>query len=465
LAKLANPFPSDAVSFTPFIFGSVSLRQKRVAFATPITMTTNRVVYLTGASGFLGGFLARDFEKDDSIVKVYCPIRAKKGQSGPDRLSELLPSLKKCVYMDPNDVVPADVTHVILNAYNTRFDEEHRSKLKGNIEPILKLLDQCKQRSTTDGNTIRGITFVSTAYTQPPLPFRRYEGNYLPLLLDEENDRKKMTATEVYDKIMRMDDHFTVTDVLPDLHPYYAKNSYVFSKHLLETMLGEKYPDLPISIVRPSMVAIPLTLDYGLTTKAAVPLLMQLSQHWICMAPKTGGKVNVILMEDTCADIKLGVFEAAKAAQCNVYGRCIHETIASCSYTEHNDSREFFKAGAPHVPRIFDIPYDWLLHLVRNIEYFAAWCIFGSKAAHLLHVVYVNYDFYMDNTWDFEARHKHNLLGLIKEKRSTYLANLTKLKASKDDKPLSESYLRSRLNVLICLMVTAFAILLRRAIV
>jgi nucleoside-diphosphate-sugar epimerase len=426
------------------------------------TTTTNRVVYLTGASGFLGGYLARDFEKDGSIVKVYCPMRAKKGQSGPDRLRELLPSLDKCVYVDPADLLPADVTHVILNAYNTRFDEEHRSKLKGNIEPLLKLLDQCKQRSATmDNNTIQGITFVSTAYTQPPLPFRRYEGNYLPLLLNEENDKMKVTATEIYDKIMRMDDHFTVTDVLPDLHPYYAKNSYVFSKHLLETMLGEKYPNLPIAIVRPSMVAIPLTLDYGLTTKAAVPLLMQLSQHWICMAPKTGGKVNVVLMEDTCEDIKAGVFQTAQSATCNAYGRYIHKTISSSSCSENNDSQEFFRAGAPHVPRLFDIPYDWLLHLVRSIEYFAAWCIFGSKAAHLLHVVYVNYDFYMDNTWDFEARHKHELLDYVKEKRSIYLA---KLKAAKDDKPLSESYFKGRLNGLFCLLVIALAVLLRRAI-
>jgi Male sterility protein len=271
---------------------------------------------------------------------------------------------------------------------------------------------------------------------------------------------------EVYDKIMRMDDHFTITDVLPDLHPYYANNSYVFSKHLLETMLGEKYPTLPISIVRPSMVCIPLTLDYGLTTKAAVPLLVQLSQHWICMAPKTGGKVNLILMEDTRDDIKMGVFAAAKAAKCNQYGRFIHETIASCSSTEKNDSRTFFQAGAPHVPRLFDIPYEWLLIWIRNVEYFAAYCIFGSKAARLLHAVYDNYDFYMDNTWDFEARHTQNILELIKEKRLTYLANLAKLKAAKeeDNKPISESCFEGRFNVLFCLLVTALAVLLRRAI-
>jgi hypothetical protein len=66
--------------------------------------------------------------------------------------------------------------------------------------------------------------------------------------------------------------------VLSDLHPYKAKISYIVSKHLLETMLGGKYPNLPISIVRPCMVVIPVTLDYGLTTKAAVSLLLQLSR-------------------------------------------------------------------------------------------------------------------------------------------------------------------------------------------
>jgi nucleoside-diphosphate-sugar epimerase len=425
----------------------------------------SRIIYLTGSSGFLGGYLVRDFQKDDSIAKVYCPIRSKKGTSGPNRLAELLPSsLTKCVYADPADPIPADVTHLILNAYNTRFDEDHRCKLQHNIEPQLKLLDQCKHRMmiSKTTNIIQGITFVSTAYTQPPLPFKRYEGNYLPLLLDEANDEKKRTATEVYDKIMRMDEHFTnITDVLPDLHPYYAKNSYVFSKHLFETMLGEKYPDLPISIVRPSMIGLPISLDYGLTTKAAIPLLMQLSQHWICMAPKTSGLPNVVLIEDTTNDVKMGVFEAAKPAQCNQYGRYIHKTISCCAYSADNHMKTFFQLGAPHVPRIFDIQHEWLLTLIRNVEYMAAYCIFGSKAAHLLHVVYDNYDFYMDNTWDFEERYTHDLLALVVSKKAIYLANLKQLKGETYHHTLSDS-VKSRLGVLMCLFTIVVAVLVRR---
>lgn len=416
----------------------------------------SRVVYLTGSSGFLGGYLARDFQADDQIRKVYCPIRAKKGMSGKDRLKELLP-YEKCTFVEPTAPIPDDVTHVILNAYNTRFDEEHRAKLKGNIEPILETLEQCKRHSK-----IQGICFVSTAYTQPPLPFKRYNGNYLPLLLDEANDEKKVTATEIFDKILRMDDNFTITDVLPDLHEYYANNSYIFSKHLLETMLGEKYADLPISIVRPSMIAIPKSLDYGLTTKAAVPLLMQLSQHWICMAPKTNGNVNVVLMEDATCDVKEAVFERAKPAELNEYGRYIHTTIASCGYSDDNDPITFFKNGAPHVPRMFNIRPEWMLNFVRNVEYFFAWVIFGKKAAHLLHVVYDNYDFYMDNTWDFEARHHHDLLALLLEHRPIYLENLKRLKAQKDNQTLSESVFKGRLGIFLCLFVVAVAVLVRR---
>jgi nucleoside-diphosphate-sugar epimerase len=429
---------------------------------TPSSSSSSRIIYLTGSSGFLGGYLVREFEKDDTIAKVYCPIRPKKGSSGPERLAELLPSyLTKCVYAEPSDPIPADVTHVILNAYNTRFDEEHRSKLKNNIEPQLKLLDQCKQRMIAKQNVIQGISFISTAYTQPPLPFKKYEGNYLPLLLDEDNDRKKVTATEVYDKIMRMDEHFTVLDVLPNLHPYYAKNSYVFSKHLLETMLGEKYPDLPIAICRPSMIGIPVSLDYGLTTKAAIPLLMQLSQHWICMAPKTSGRPNVVLMEDTADDVKMSLFEAAKPAQCNQYGRYIHTTISSCACSANNDMKAFMKAGAAHVPRIFDIRYEWMLTLIRSMEYFFAWCIMGKKAAHLLHVVYQNYDFYMDNTWDFEERHTHDLINLVVTKRDLYLENLKKLKGETYNQTLTDD-MKGRLSVLLGLFAVALAVMVRR---
>jgi hypothetical protein len=93
--------------------------------------------------------------------------------------------------------------------------------------------------------------------------------------------------------------------VLSDLHPYKAKISYIVSKH---------YPNLPISIVRPCMVVIPVTLDYGLTTKAAVSLLLQLSRpgkqfqlRHILMRVKTA-----IINVRRCSHLLLGHFSALR---------------------------------------------------------------------------------------------------------------------------------------------------------
>lgn len=379
----------------------------------------NRVLYLTGSSGFLGGYLCKEFDKNPTIATVYCPIRTKKGMTGPERLATLLP-YEKCTYVGIHDPIPPEVTHVVLNAYSTRFDESIRKKLKENVEPIMELLDQCKHLPN-----LQCVVFVSTAYVQPPLPFKRLPESRLPLLLMTEEERKNSpwkNARQVYETILEsrdVDDDDSSNNVVerhfPNLHPYYKSNSYVFSKHLLESMLEEEYmKHFNVCIVRPSMIAPPRTLDYGLLTKSAAPLMMQLSQLPIIFAPKTSGKPNVVFLEEVHDDILVAMDSRCK-------GKKKIDLISSTGVD--NDIPAMWKASAPHIPRFTNLKDGWLMQTIRTMEYWFVYVVLGSKTAGLLQAVYENYDFFLDHVWDFEHRHPIPCLDLICELKQVYFKN------------------------------------------
>lgn len=379
----------------------------------------NRVLYLTGSSGYLGGYLCKEYETDDSIAKVYCPIRTKKGMTGPERLAKLLP-YEKCTYVGIKDPLPKDVTHVILNAYSTRFDESIGRKLEQNVVPIFAILDQCKQHKN-----LQSVVFVSTAYVQPPLPYRRDPSNRLPLLLISDEEKKKASpwksAKQVYEKLLEhKDDDEAVEKLIPDLHPYYKSNSYVFSKHLLEHMLEEVYlKDMNLCIVRPSMIAPPRTLDYGLLTKAAAPLMMQLSQLPIIFAPKVNGKPNVVFLEEVHSDILIGLEARSK-------GKKQIDLISSTGLD--NDIPTMWNIAAPHIPRLMNLRDGWLMDTIRSTEYWVVYTIMGAKHAALLKAVYENYDFFLDHVWDFEKRHKFSVVDEMYKSKQLYLKNFAAAK-------------------------------------
>lgn len=374
----------------------------------------NRVIYLTGSSGYLGGYLCKEFETDGTIAKVYCPIRTKKGMTGPERLAKLLP-YSKCTYVGIQEPIPDDVTNVILNAYSTRFDESLGTKMEHNVEPIFALLDQCKKHKT-----VQSAVFVSTAYVQPPLPYRRHAGSRLPLLLISDEEKKKASpwksARQVYDALYAVkDDEEAVEKLIPDLHPYYKTNSYVFSKHLLEHILEEEYmKHLNICIVRPSMIAPPRTLDYGLLTKAAAPLMMQLSQLPIIFAPKVNGKPNVVFLEEVLSDIVIAMDNRCK-------GKKEIDLISSTGLD--NDIPTMWNIAAPHIPRLMHLRDGWLMESIRSTEFWVVYLILGSKYANLLKAVYENYDFFLDHVWDFEKRHKFPVVDEMYKSKEIYLRN------------------------------------------
>ena len=384
-----------------------------------------KVIYLTGSTGFLGGFLVRELQADATVAKIYCPVRGKKGLSGSERFQKCFPfaSYNKCNHLGMEEPLPDDASHVILNAYNTRFDEDIRHKLQENVVPILRVLDECRQRMTL----IRGISLVSTAYVQPHKPFRHVVGGRLPFLLLDYNSSSSsqasntpITATEVFDKLMAGSGNTpSVHEIVPGLHPYYSGNNYILSKHILEHLLVEKYAELPICIVRPSLIIPPRTVEYGLDTKAAIPLFMQIAPHPVLLAPHCEGALNVVFIEHVATDVLLATFQLAKpAASAAAYnnnnphtddasasdGAALWHPIIEATGFSNISFLDFSRRWFPHVPRM-DLRVSWLRNTVRSIEFLCAMLLFGPKASKLLRVIYQNYDFFMAHTWDFKPRY------------------------------------------------------------
>lgn len=359
--------------------------------------SSKRVVFLTGSSGFLGGVLAKQLQSDTSVAKIYCPIWIKKGMLGADRLAQCLGSCNKCIHLEMDDAIPSDTTHVILNAYSTRFDEELSVKLEGSVAPTLKLLEDCYRLK----ESIQGITFVSTAYVQPPLPYRSDEKGRIPFLL--ESSHSSMTAKQVYDVALRSDTA-AIAELLQDLDPYYRNNSYLFSKHLMEHLLTEQYHDLPVCIVRPSLICPSLDLQDGWTTRSSVFFLASIAPRYIFMSPRCKGKVNLVLVEDVTKDCIEAVFKLARPASKDGNGQLWHPIISSTAHSNTTVVLALFKATAPHVPRM-DIRKEWLLNLVRKIEFSMVSLSAGQNAARKLEAAYGYFDYTHANTWEFECRH------------------------------------------------------------
>jgi len=356
----------------------------------------SRIVYLTGSTGFLGGMLVRKLQEEPTVEKVYCPIRDKKGMTGEERLKASVGDFDKCVYVPIAGPVPADATHVILNAYNTRFDEDLGDKLRENVVPILRVMDELNGKRKTP---IQGITFVSTAYVLPPLPYTSPKGGKLPFLLDSST---KLTATQVFDEALKRKP-CDLTKLIPDLHPYYKENSYVFSKHILERLLIEKYPKLPITVVRPSMILPGQDLDYGFKTKSAIPLVFQLAPYPVFLAPRSEGKVNIVFIEDVSKDCMEGAFELAKPAQADETGTKWHTIVQSVGHSNAS-SMMLFRGVAPEIPR-FDIRNDKLRSTVRSMENMLIRVLFGQRKAKLLETAYETYDYFMAHSWGFEPKY------------------------------------------------------------
>ncbi|EFO89929.1 hypothetical protein GCK72_023845 [Caenorhabditis remanei] len=220
-------------------------------------------VLLTGGTGFLGKVIVEKLLWTiDEIENIYLMIRTRKGKNPNERLAGLLhdplfnrirqikpDAFNKLVAvggdmmvenlgMDPEDMklIRDNVNVVIHSAATVKFDEHLRAAVTMNVIGTKRIIDLCHQIKD-----LKVLVHVSTAYANCDR-FETVERIY----------KSPIPPQKLVDAISWMDDE-TLTKITPKvlgLRP----NTYTLTKALAESTIESEAKDIPVIIIRPSIV-------------------------------------------------------------------------------------------------------------------------------------------------------------------------------------------------------------------
>ncbi|XP_050074474.1 putative fatty acyl-CoA reductase CG5065 [Anopheles maculipalpis] len=223
----------------------------------------NTDVFLTGGTGFLGKVLIEKLLRScPDIGRIFVLMRNKRGKSIETRVTELV----SCPLFDRlreenkgalNKVVPifGDITQLRLGMYeediqrlnnvsvafhlaaSVRFDDPLKDAIKTNICSTQELFEILKSTATN----LRAVVHVSTAYSNP-------ENRYVEeKLYPPKYDWKKLVqAVDRYEP--------ETLDALMQKLSHDSPNTYTYTKGLAEQVCNDYSNELPLAIVRPSVV-------------------------------------------------------------------------------------------------------------------------------------------------------------------------------------------------------------------
>ncbi|XP_063619039.1 putative fatty acyl-CoA reductase CG5065 [Cydia splendana] len=218
-------------------------------------------VFITGVTGFLGkALLEKLLYTCNGIDKIYVLLRPKKGLSPAERVQNISNSLvfqrlKSNRPEDLNKIIPVtgdlsapglglsakdeeallnNVSVVFHSAATVKLNEPLRVAVAINLEGTIKVLALCKRMQN-----IRAFVYVSTAYT-----------NTDQQVVEERVYPPPASIDAVYKFLREHGDDEEATKRFLNGRP----NAYCFSKSLAEAYLVEHHGDVPIVILRPSIV-------------------------------------------------------------------------------------------------------------------------------------------------------------------------------------------------------------------
>lgn len=224
---------------------------------------SGKTIFITGGSGFMGKVLIEKLLYSCSdLSKIYILMREKKGKSGAERAAEfskvpifrrilnekpevlekLVPvygdilSVNLGLSVEDHDRVINDTNIVFHMAATVNFEAPLKTAVEMNIRGVKYVMDLAKKMTKLDV-----ILHLSTAFCcvdQEILEEEIYEWNL--------NPRNLIACTEWMSEEM-MDN---MCKGLIQKHP----NTYTFTKRLAELLVRDEYPNLPVCIVRPSIV-------------------------------------------------------------------------------------------------------------------------------------------------------------------------------------------------------------------
>ena len=233
-----------------------------------------RSIFITGGTGFMGKVLLEKLLRScPGINKIYVLIRTKKGQLPQDRLQAMLKGrlftpltsrlqacqastvLSKVVAVagditEPNlgisiadeQMLVNDVSVIFHAAATVKFDDDLADSIKMNVKGTLSIVNLARKV-----HSLSSLVHVSTAYSHCytsseieekfyPMPSNNYSRYSPDELIDLCNEAK------TYGRDITKD----IIGVFP--------NTYTFTKAMAEKVIEEKASDLPVAIMRPSIV-------------------------------------------------------------------------------------------------------------------------------------------------------------------------------------------------------------------
>ena len=201
------------------------------------------VVYFTGGTGYLGKETLKILSRNPAYSRIYIPVRDKKGVPGEQRFEgELGKFSLKCRYVHPDSPVPPDTNLVVLAAYSISFNSNLREMVRESCVPILDIVDQCSSLPA-----LKRVVFVSTAYVQPPLPIRRYDGLVPIHGADDPESVFTQLPNESLASLAALDGN----------HPHTCVNSYLYTKTLMEHLIYSRLRGkVTVTLLRPSMISV-----------------------------------------------------------------------------------------------------------------------------------------------------------------------------------------------------------------
>ncbi|XP_067131248.1 putative fatty acyl-CoA reductase CG5065 [Centruroides vittatus] len=222
----------------------------------------NREVFLTGVTGSLGKVLLEKLLRSCNTRKIYILIRSKKGMPAEERKTELFRSkiFENVLLTNPDiynkveciegnltrenlgisfsnmNLITKNVSVVFHLAASVKFNEPFRDAFVNNVETTKNVVEVCRQMKN-----LLVLIYTSTAFS---------------FFNKEKVDEKIYTMYRTYkefNNIANLENNASV-EITDESLLENRPNTYTLTKAITENYLNEFCRDLPIVIVRPSIV-------------------------------------------------------------------------------------------------------------------------------------------------------------------------------------------------------------------
>ncbi|CAL1284230.1 unnamed protein product [Larinioides sclopetarius] len=340
-------------------------------FPRVVEFYNGKNVFLTGATGFVGAVLLEALLRCcPGIKSIYILLRSKKNVN-PDirkeqifnkkifeKLKEETPEFLEKVHLIAGDIslpnlgmneddvqlLIQEVSIVFHCAAIISFTKSLEFMLKSNVLSLYSILELCKKMKKFEA-----FVYTSTIYSNC---------NHLNLPLKEEIIRLPFPANRFIDALKKGD-----SAMLQELVGYCKPdwpNTYTFSKCLAENVIMDTASDLPIAIIRPSIVIF--------TWKQPIAGYVE-ENSGIC-ALTLGVAKGFIKVIHADPNFKLNMVPADITANAHVVAawsvgtkRCASPFVVNCTASEnlHLNIREFGDIMI-NLPPQFPVPKSFEMH-------------------------------------------------------------------------------------------------------